>query len=486
MSGPEPHKPPSQNGDTTLSPLHALQLRAFLGAAEDVEVDPDTIEDLLEGLSDDICSEMTELDSDGETSDTEDLSLLVQEQCTPPAVAGTADLEDGDTESLEIRALEEEAIQAWTRDEIRKMMHHLKERGMSSFIREYVFAQNIPIVKLLFAFGISLCPELRNKRPKTLLYFLRVAISRELHLREKLPQYNTIADAVALIRNSKRIMVLTGAGISVSCGIPDFRSRNGLYATLKETGQYDLDDPQQMFDIHYFKENPKVFYSFARYNLRQCQKIPNLDNYCPSKIYPSNFIPSPCHGFIKLLENKNKLLRNYTQNIDTLESIAGVTRVLQCHGSFKTATCLQCRIKVPGAEIEREILDQRVPYCKACLEAHKTAEAQKSKSTKKKRKKRNEWEDESDENDDLLVGVMKVVSRSLSVEVQSDVCLLPLQPDITFFGEKLTDDFDQALLDDRDKVDLLLVIGTSLKVSPVSEILCAFDFVGSFRSTYLP
>lgn len=108
MSGPEPHKHPSQNGDTTLSPLHALQLRAFLSAAEDVEVDPDTIKDLLEGLSDDICSEMTELDSDGETSDTEDLSLLVQEQCTPPAVAGTADLEDGDTESPEIRALEEE------------------------------------------------------------------------------------------------------------------------------------------------------------------------------------------------------------------------------------------------------------------------------------------------------------------------------------------------------------------------------------------
>ncbi|KAF8141958.1 DHS-like NAD/FAD-binding domain-containing protein [Boletus edulis] len=436
MSGPIPHKPQSQDGDTRskpLSPLHALQLRAFLSAAEDVEVDPDTIEDLLDGLSDDVCTEMTEFDSDAESSDTEDLSLLVQEQCIPPAIVDIADLEDGDIEPSEIRALEDEAIQAWTKDEIRKMMHHLKERGMSSFIREYVFTQKIPIVKLLFAFGISLCPELRNKRSKTLLYLLRVAISRELHLREKLPQYNTISDAVSLIVNSKRIMVLTGAGISVSCGIPDFRSRNGLYATLKERGQYDLDDPQQMFDIHYFKENPKVFYSFA------------------SQIYPSNFIPSPCHRFIKLLEDKNKLLRNYTQNIDTLESIAGITRVLQCHGSFKTATCLQCRIKVPGNEIERDILDQRIPYCKVCLEAHKAAEAQKAKSAKKKRKKRNEWEDDSDECDDLPVGVMK--------------------PDITFFGEKLTDDFDQALLDDRDRVDLLLVIGTSLKVSPVSETL---------------
>jgi len=86
-----------------------------------------------------------------------------------------------------------------------------------------------------------------------------------------------------------------------------------------------------------------------------------------------------------------------------------------------------------------------------CLEAHKASEAQKAKSTKRKGKKRNEWDDDSDECDDLPVGVMK--------------------PDITFFGEKLTDDFDQALLDDRDRVDLLLVIGTSLKVSPVSETL---------------
>lgn len=45
------------------------------------------------------------------------------------------------------------------------------------------------------------------------------------------------------------------------------------------------------------------------------------------------------------------------------------------------------------------------------------------------------------------------------------------QPDITFFGEKLNDEFDRLFFADRDEVDLLLIIGTSLKVSPVSEIL---------------
>ncbi|KIJ65176.1 hypothetical protein HYDPIDRAFT_88766 [Hydnomerulius pinastri MD-312] len=418
-----------------LNPLYVLQLRAFLSAAEDVDADPDTIEDLLEGLSDDVCGEMTKYDSDIEGSETEELSEPIHEISTPKEVDDTEVSEDGDASS-DIQALEEEAEQAWTKSEVRKMMHHLKERGMSSFIKEYVVVQNVPIIKLLLAFGINLCPELRNKRAKTLLYILRVAMSRELHLREKLPQYNTILDAVSLISNAERIVVLTGAGIScayfiqeilaskvsilgVSCGIPDFRSRNGLYAT---------------FDIRYFRENPagKAFTA--------------------SQIYPSNFIPSPCHRFIKVIEDKRKLLRNYTQNIDTLETQAGITRVLQCHGSFKTATCLQCQTKVPGAAIEREILEQRIPYCKACYEVHKASESQKNKPPKKKgKKKKNEWEEDSDESDELPVGVMK--------------------PDITFFGEKLTNDFDQALIDDREKVDLLLVIGTSLKVSPVSEIL---------------
>lgn len=51
------------------------------------------------------------------------------------------------------------------------------------------------------------------------------------------------------------------------------------------------------------------------------------------------------------------------------------------------------------------------------------------------------------------------------------------KPDITFFGEKLTDEFDHYLAEDRDKVDLLLVIGTSLNVSPVAEILCTYAFL---------
>lgn len=50
------------------------------------------------------------------------------------------------------------------------------------------------------------------------------------------------------------------------------------------------------------------------------------------EIYPGQFQPSLCHKFISMLDKQGKLLRNYTQNIDTLEQVAGVQRIIQCHG----------------------------------------------------------------------------------------------------------------------------------------------------------
>jgi NAD-dependent SIR2 family protein deacetylase len=163
-----------------------------------------------------------------------------------------------------------------------------------------------------------------------------------------------------------------------------------------------------MFDLEYFRIAPEIFYSFAK------------------EIYPSNFKPSPSHMFIKLLENKDKLLRNYTQNIDTIESIAGIKKVLNCHGSFASSSCILCHTKYPGDFIKKEIFEQKVPYCPACL------------------KKRSD-------DEGLIPPVIK--------------------PDIVFFGEDLPDEFDQSFIKDREELDLLIVMGSSLKVAPVSEIM---------------
>jgi NAD-dependent deacetylase sirtuin 1 len=127
--------------------------------------------------------------------------------------------------------------------------------------------------------------------------------------RKRTRKYN-LTETVDLIRNSKKILILTGAGISVSCGIPDFRSRNGLYAKLAVDFP-ELPDPQSMFSLNFFKSDPRPFFRFAK------------------EIFPGNFSPSPSHNFIAQLEKDNKMKRLYSQNIDGLEQQAGIEKVIQ-------------------------------------------------------------------------------------------------------------------------------------------------------------
>ena len=123
---------------------------------------------------------------------------------------------------------------------------------------------------------------------------------------------------------------------------------------------------------------------------------------------------------------------------------------------------------MPGADLEADIMRHRVPLCTVCnLPIPSTSS---TKGKKPKKKKKDKWDsDVEDESDfpEYPPGIMKACSNSVAQYIQKD----HLQPDITFFGEKLTDDFDRSLEADRESVDLLLVIGTSLKVAPVADIL---------------
>uniref|UniRef100_A0A8C2J9N9 protein acetyllysine N-acetyltransferase n=1 Tax=Cyprinus carpio TaxID=7962 RepID=A0A8C2J9N9_CYPCA len=218
--------------------------------------------------------------------------------------------------------------------------------------------------------------------------------------RKKRKDVNTLEDVVRLLKERRKILVLTGAGVSVSCGIPDFRSRDGIYARLAVDFP-DLPDPQAMFDIDYFRRDPRPFFKFAK------------------EIFPGQFQPSPCHRFISMLDKKGRLLRNYTQNIDTLEQVAGIQKIIQCHGSFATASCLVCKHKVDCEAVREEIFNQVVPHCPRC---------------------------------------------------PADVPYAIMKPDIVFFGENLPEFFHRAMKQDKDEVDLLIVIGSSLKVRPVALI----------------
>ena len=124
----------------------------------------------------------------------------------------------------------------------------------------------------------------------------------------------------------KKIMVMTGAGISVSAGIPDFRTPGtGLYDNLKE---YNLPFPEAIFSLDYFIDKPEPFYKFAQ----------NFDL--------TKFEATPTHYFNKLLQQKGIMWRNMTQNIDNLEEKTGMdmNKVRQAHGANRGASCSKCSL----------------------------------------------------------------------------------------------------------------------------------------------
>lgn len=268
----------------------------------------------------------------------------------------------------------------------------LREHGMIECLRRHAIARPSNILPLLLSLGVMLPQSMMvegQAEPMSLLPLLKVVLTRILRQRRKIPQYNTVDDVLELLRNSKRTVVLSGAGISVSCGIPDFRSKDGIYAILRDDQNYQLDDPSDMFDKDFFMQDPSMFFSFAH------------------SIYPANFEPSPSHHFVKQLETHGKLLRMYSQNIDTLEQKAGIERVLQCHGSFATATCTDpaCRLRVDGRAIRDYIMAKQVPPCPRCAE-RRAQEAPRPT----KRQKLDTWGGDSSEEEerDLAYGVLKV------------------------------------------------------------------------------
>ncbi|KAI5866377.1 SIR2-domain-containing protein [Durotheca rogersii] len=350
-------------------------------------------------------------------------------------------------------------VDACTPEQAVQYRQQLRIVGPQEFCKQTVEAGTVTAKKLLTAFGIR-PPAFLDGHPDESYYgLLTLALTRELAKRAKILQYNTVDDAVALLKRSRNIIVLTGAGISTSLGIPDFRSKNtGLYSQLEKLG-LGINDPQEVFNIDVFRDDPTIFYSVAR------DILPDTKG-----------LFSPTHAFIAKLQEKGKLLTNYSQNIDNLEANAGIRpdKLVQCHGSFATATCQKCGYKVPGDSIFADIKAGNIPRCSKCILALRSGgsgsgsvkrkRSYNSKTTagrkpRRRRSNNDDFDDSIDDDDDdderydmPAAGVMK--------------------PDITFFGEPLPDEFTRRLVKhDRDLVDLVIVIGTSLKVAPVSEVV---------------
>lgn len=121
-----------------------------------------------------------------------------------------------------------------------------------------------------------------------------------------------------------RIAFLTGAGISVSAGIPDFRSPGtGLYSKLEK---YNLPYPEAIFELGYFRNNPKAFYTLS-------------NGFLTAEVRPTT-----SHFFQKMISDMGVLEQSFTQNIDSLELEAGLPegKLCQAHGHMRSCHCINC------------------------------------------------------------------------------------------------------------------------------------------------
>lgn len=252
--------------------------------------------------------------------------------------------------------------------------------------------------------------------------------SQELNDRQILSQI------AQFVRKSRKAVVVTGAGISCNAGIPDFRSENGLYNLVKSRFPDAVMKGKDLFDTVLFsnEKSIRVFMSFMA-ELRKC--ILSAKS-------------TKTHGFIKKLQEKKKLLRCYTQNIDGLEVQQGLTigvpkearalkatSVIQLHGDIHSLRCMLC---ASGHSWTKDLQEQfelgEAPACPTCQEA----------------------QDDRIRNGKRITGIG---------------CL---RPDIVLYGEEHPSGAEIGFAMTRDlksNPDLLLIMGTSLKVIGIRKLV---------------
>ncbi|EIN09730.1 DHS-like NAD/FAD-binding domain-containing protein [Punctularia strigosozonata HHB-11173 SS5] len=274
------------------------------------------------------------------------------------------------------------------------------------------------------------------------------------------------------IRKAKRIAVVSGAGISVQAGIPDFRSSEGLFQTLKRDNPKELiSSGKDLFDASVFNsENTTAMF---------CQMIARLSELSQEAE------PTPFHQLLRSLDRRSQLLRVYTQNIDALESKCGLSfgvpdssrrsrhkakaksppddsalagedydrlpsppieipRCIPLHGTLQTMYCKTCTHSFPLQEHLPALISGQLALCPECEAMEQTRQ---------------------------LVG-----KRARGVGI--------LRPGVVLYNEDHKDSERVGEVVARDLMggsrgrsppDLLLVVGTSLRVPGTKTIVRQFS-----------
>ena len=150
--------------------------------------------------------------------------------------------------------------------------------------------------------------------------------------------------AATLLASARQAVALTGAGISVPSGIPDFRSAGGLWSHFR---------PEEYATLEVFLQNPAKSWQLFRAMARML----------------TDKKPNPAHYALAALEQKGYLTAVVTQNIDGLHQAAGSSRVVEMHGGSQVLHCLRCGHEqdLDAAQLEAD----GVPGCPECAFALK-------------------------------------------------------------------------------------------------------------------
>jgi NAD-dependent deacetylase len=150
-------------------------------------------------------------------------------------------------------------------------------------------------------------------------------------------------DAAELFRKARRVVVLTGAGISTPSGIPDFRSEG--------SGLWSRDEPMEIASLSTFRTAPERFFNWFR--------------PLASQIFQAQ--PNPAHDALAEFECAGYQNTIITQNIDGLHQAAGSKQVVEMHGTLHTLSCTQCYKKFPSEEFLKPFIENgTIPQCLNC------------------------------------------------------------------------------------------------------------------------
>ncbi|KAI8062469.1 DHS-like NAD/FAD-binding domain-containing protein [Gongronella butleri] len=213
-------------------------------------------------------------------------------------------------------------------------------------------------------------------------------------------------------------MVITGAGISCNSGIPDFRSSDGLYNLVKAKHPGTVLRGKELFDAMLFKDEKttRCFYTFM----------------AELKTLIERAQPTATHGFIRDMQDRGQLMRCYTQNIDCLEN--GFP-VVQLHGTMAQVRCTLCPATYDfSSTLQDEFRSGDAPPCPQCTS-----------------------------NDEAR---QRLGKRSLATGT--------LRPSIVLYNEAHPNGEQIGAMqatDLRKRPDLLIVMGTSLKIPALKKYI---------------